>query len=59
METLSSQTKKIMKKMESIKSKVKHEKDQSALMQKADELNILKSENRKKRSELRKKKVRL
>jgi hypothetical protein len=58
METLSSVSKKMVKKLEILKIKAKHEKDQANLMQRAEEVKQLKLENRQKRLELRKKKVR-
>jgi hypothetical protein len=58
METLSSVSKKMVKKLEILKIKAKHEKDQANLMQRAEEVKQLKMENRQKRFELRKKKVR-
>lgn len=58
MESLAAVNRKMTKKLEVLKIKAKHEKDQANLMQRAEEVKQLKMENRQKRLELRKKKVR-
>lgn len=59
MENISIQTKKIAKKLETLKQKAKIEKDKASLLEKVEEVRELKLINKQKRGKMKSKKIRI